>query len=288
MADLQFLALGNFNEVNPYEIWDFCHFDEVPNSTFQLQILLSSVELNQRLSDEYSQFPNTTINTLDKQIMGSLFQKLFYNHSIINTNIKFLEHHYRLTKDKNIFLSDLKNRINPTYYSAYWGDDINSVVNARDILNEVKSWIERKIEQLSHDENLKRNSVSSLKTDQSVISNVSENLFLTTGKIVDLHKLLETEKIIEPIDFSDFLKCFDPNTPPTKHPVILNRSKKLFVYALSFIEGMNSRTALKNFGITNYDKNKSDLKTSPIPKNKRATENKIASLLKQPVKVTSK
>jgi len=159
MDNLKFLALGNFNEVNPNEVWDFCHLDEVPNSIFQLQILLSRAELKQHLTDEYSQFPNTTINTLDKQIMGSLYKKLFFNQSIVNTNIKFLEHQYRLTKDKNIFLNDLKKRIAPTYYSTFWGDVIPIVVNAHDIFNEVKSWMERKIEQLSHEEYLRENSV---------------------------------------------------------------------------------------------------------------------------------
>jgi len=280
MDDLKFLALGNFNEVNPYEVWDFCHLGEVPTSPFQFQIFLSRAELHQRLTDEYSQFPNTTINTLDKQIMGALYKKLFYNHSIIDTNIKFLEHQYRATKDKNIFLSAVEKTINPSYYTAFWGDEIPTVANAHDIIDEIKLWRQRKIEHLSHEEFLKEN------RNDSNVSDISENFCLTNGQIVDLYKLLEMEKVIKPINFSDFLKCFDLNNPPIKHPVILY--KKLFVYALSLIDGMNGSTALQNFGFTNYDKNKSDLKTSPIPKSKRVTENKIDSILKRPLKVISK
>ncbi|WP_295652253.1 hypothetical protein [uncultured Mucilaginibacter sp.] len=109
---------------------------------------------------------------------------------------------------------------------------------------------------------------------------------ISKGQIVDLHNLCETEKVIESMDFTDFLNCFDLNNKPNKTPVFLY--KKMFVFVLSNIDGMKSSIALQNFGFTNYDKNKSDLKKSPMPKSERVTLNKIASILKPLVKVISK
>ena len=112
------------------------------------------------------------------------------------------------------------------------------------------------------------------------------NYCISKGQIVDLYDLLESENVIGRINCDDFLNCFDLNRIPTKHPTLTY--KKMFVFALSLIDGMSSDIANKNFGVTNYDKNKSDLKTSPIPKNRQVTKNKIASIISQPVKVISK
>ena len=275
MSELKFYALPNWNEINQCEVWDFCYLGEKPNSPFQFQINLSRAELNEHIIKEYDLFPKTSFNTLDKQIMGSVYGRLFSNHSIINTNIGFLEHQYKTTKDKNIFLNVLEQITNITNYTAFGAD---AMVNTPDIVRAVKSWRERKLERLSYIEDL---IPSSLETSKK-----TENLCLTKGQIVDLYDLFVSENVIAPMDFPDFIKCFDLNNPPIKQPTTLY--KKMFVFALTLIKGMNSDIALKYFGATNYNKTKNDLIKSPIPKNRRVTQNKISSILIQPVKVISK
>lgn len=131
----------------------------------------------------------------------------------------------------------------------------------------------------------KSEDLNNFKTDVHS-TNREHNYCISKIQIANLYDLFTTEKVIEPIDFTAFLKCFDLDSTPNKHPIILY--KKMFVFALSLIDGMKSSTALKNFGFTNYDKNKSCLIKSPIPKDKRVTKNKINTILTQPTTVITK
>jgi len=110
------------------------------------------------------------------------------------------------------------------------------------------------------------NTIANIGPKQKTVSCISE------GKIFDLKNLLIEENKIEPIDFSDFAKCFELNDNPPKTPVYVKGGQVVMVYLLTLIKNVNERSAINgNLAETHFGINKDSYKTIKYRLNNKNT-----------------
>ncbi|MCC8426586.1 hypothetical protein [Mucilaginibacter sp. UR6-11] len=97
---------------------------------------------------------------------------------------------------------------------------------------------------------------------------------LPVGKIIELYDVLSGVAFNNLSDV-EFITCFDIANTPTVKPIFINSNQNVFTYALSLIDGINSKIALSNFGIKNFDQ----MKGRPLPKSKRQFELMIKKII---------
>lgn len=260
-------------------LFNYCCSDEEQQHFYQFKILLKKEFVSEIREISDGKPLQEKLERLTFDVGWCFCYEAFLKSYPYDSRINFLDYQFKKTLHPKTFLNRVKQFLQNFDWNAY-GEDFsyNYLVE-----KEIHKWLSKKLKKINaSNQDEKVYKIDPIRTELKM----SENLCLMDGQIVELRKILLDHKIIEPMELTDFYKCFDLNNRPNKFPAI--SYKKMFVFALTHIDGINNSSALKNFELTNYDKNKSDLKTSPIPVKWRVTQNKIASILIPPIKVNSK